>query len=48
VAQSRIDHCQAGSKDQGLLPSAELEELCRLRKENRELRRETVFQNGVN
>jgi transposase-like protein len=43
VRQARIDHGQAGSKVQGLLTTAEREELNRLRKENRELRREKDF-----
>ncbi len=40
VRQSRIDHGQAGSKDQDLLTRVEREELNWLPKETRELRRE--------
>lgn len=43
VRQARIDRGQPGSKDQGLLTSEERAELNRLRKENRELRREKDF-----
>jgi len=43
VRQARIDRGQAGSMDQGLLTSEESAELNRLRKENRELRREKNF-----
>ncbi len=43
VRQARIDLGQPGSKDQGLLTSEERAELNRLRKENRELRREKDF-----
>ena len=40
VRQARLDRGQAGPRDQGLLTSEERAELNRLRKENRELRRE--------
>jgi transposase-like protein len=40
VHQARVDRGQASSRDQGLLTSEERTELNRLRKENRELRRE--------
>ncbi|SBO42648.1 transposase [Cyanobium sp. NIES-981] len=43
VRQARIDRGQAGPRDQGLLSSEERAELNRLRKENRELRREKEF-----
>lgn len=43
VRQARIDRSQSGPKDQGLLSSEERAELNRLRKENRELRREKDF-----
>jgi transposase len=43
VRQSRIDRGRAGPRDQGLLTSEERAELNRLRKENRELRREKDF-----
>ena len=43
VRQARIDSGQAGPRDQGLLSSEERAELNRLRKENRELRREKDF-----
>jgi len=43
VRQARIDRGQSGPKDQGLLTSEERAELNRLRKENRELRRERIF-----
>ncbi|NQV11110.1 MAG: transposase [Cyanobacteria bacterium] len=43
VRQARIDRGQAGTRDQGLLTSEERAELSRLRKENRELRREKDF-----
>ena len=43
VRQARIDRGQASSRDQGLLTSEERAELNRLRKENRELRREKDF-----
>jgi transposase-like protein len=43
VRQARIDRGQPGSKDHGLLTSEERAELNRLRKENRELRREKDF-----
>ena len=43
VRQARIDRGQAGPRDQGLLSSEERAELNRLRKENRELRREKDF-----
>ena len=43
VRQARIDRGQAGPRDQGLLTSEERAELNRLRKENRELRREKDF-----
>jgi transposase-like protein len=40
VRQTRIDCGQAGPREQGLLTSEERAELNRLRRENRELRRE--------
>ena len=43
VRQARIDRGQSGPKDHGLLSSEERAELNRLRKENRELRREQDF-----
>ena len=43
VRQARIDRGQAGPRDEGLLSSEERAELNRLRKENRELRREKDF-----
>ena len=43
VRQARIDLGQATPRDQGLLTSEERAELNRLRKENRELRREKDF-----
>jgi transposase-like protein len=43
VRQARIDRSQPGPKDQGLLNTEERAELNRLRKENRELRREKDF-----
>ena len=43
VRQASIDRGQAGPRDQGLLSSEERAELNRLRKENRELRREKDF-----
>ena len=43
VRQARLDRGQAGPRDQGLLTSEERAELIRLRKENRELRREKDF-----
>ena len=43
VRQSRVDRGQAGPRHQGLLNSDERAELNRLRKENRELRREKDF-----
>ena len=43
VRQARIDRGQSGPKDQGMLTSEERAELNRLRKENRELRREKDF-----
>jgi transposase-like protein len=43
VRQARIDRGEALPVDHGLLNSAEREELSRLRKENRELRREKDF-----
>ena len=43
VRQARIDLGQAAPRDQGLLTSEERAELNRLRKENRELRREKDF-----
>jgi len=43
VRQARIDRGQAGPHDQGLLSTEERTELNRLRKENRELRREKDF-----
>ena len=43
VRQTRIDCGQSGPKGQGLLTSEERAELNRLRKENRELRREKDF-----
>jgi len=43
VRQARIDLGQAALRDQGLLTSEERAELNRLRKENRELRREKDF-----
>ena len=43
VRQGRIDRGQAGPRDQGLLRSEERAEANRLRKENRELRREKDF-----
>jgi transposase-like protein len=43
VRLARIDRGQSGPKDQGLLTSEERAELNRLRKENRELRREKDF-----
>lgn len=43
VRQARIDRGQPGPRDQGLLTSEERSELGRLRKENRELRREKDF-----
>ena len=43
VRQARIDRGQGGARDQGLLTTEERTELNRLRKENRELRREKDF-----
>ena len=43
MRQARIDRGQSGPKDQGLLTSEERAELNRLRKANRELRREKDF-----
>jgi len=43
LRQARIDRGQSGPNDQGLLSSEERAELNRLRKENRELRREKDF-----
>ena len=43
VRQARVDRGQACSRDQDLLTSEERAELNRLRKENRELRREKDF-----
>ncbi len=43
VRQARVDRGQAGPRDEGLLSSEERAELNRLRKENRELRREKDF-----
>jgi transposase-like protein len=43
VRQARIDSGQAGPRDHGILTSEERTELTRLRKENRELRREKDF-----
>jgi transposase-like protein len=43
VRQARVDRGQGSSRDQGLLTSEERAELNRLRKENRELRREKDF-----
>jgi transposase-like protein len=43
VRQARVDRGQASSRDQVLLTSEERAELNRLRKENRELRREKDF-----
>ncbi len=43
VRQARIDRGDPGPRDQGLLTSEERAELNRLRKENRELRREKDF-----
>ena len=43
VRQARIDRGEATPIDRGLLTTAEREELNRLRKENRELRREKDF-----
>ncbi|MFM7551132.1 MAG: transposase [Cyanobacteriota bacterium] len=43
VRQARIDRGHAAPRDQGLLTSEERAELNRLRKENRELRREKDF-----
>jgi transposase-like protein len=43
VRQARIDRGQPGPKEQGLLSSEERAELNRLRKENREIRREKDF-----
>ena len=43
VRQARLDRGQACPRDQGLLTSEERAELNRLRKENRELRREKDF-----
>ncbi|WP_411868834.1 transposase [Vulcanococcus limneticus] len=43
VWQARIDRGQAGARDQGLLTSEARAELNRLRKDNRELRREKDF-----
>jgi transposase-like protein len=43
VRQAWIDRGQAGPRGQGLLSSEERAELNRLRKENRELRREKDF-----
>jgi transposase len=43
VRQARIDRGDAGPRDQDLLTSEERAELNRLRKENRELRREKDF-----
>jgi transposase-like protein len=43
VRQARIDRGQAAPGDHGLLTSEERAELHRLRKENRELRREKDF-----
>ena len=43
LRQSRIDQASTSPRDQGLLTSEERAELNRLRKENRELRREKDF-----
>lgn len=43
VRQARFDSGQRGPRDQGLLTSEERDELNRLRKENRELRRGKDF-----
>jgi transposase-like protein len=43
VRQARLDRGQAGPRAQGLLTTEERTELNRLRKENRELRREKDF-----
>ena len=43
VRQARMDRGVAGPRDQGLLTSEERAALNRLRKENRELRREKDF-----
>ena len=43
LRQSRIDQGSTSPRDQGLLTSEERTELNRLRKENRELRREKDF-----
>jgi transposase-like protein len=43
VRQARLDRGQGGARDQGLLTTEERTELNRLRKENRELRREKDF-----
>jgi len=43
VRQARIDRGQAGPRAPGLLSSEERAELSRLRKDNRELRREKDF-----
>ncbi len=43
LRQSRIDQGSTSPRDQGLLTSEERSELNRLRKENRELRREKDF-----
>ncbi len=43
VRQARIDRGQGGARDQGVLTTEERTELNRLRKENRELRREKDF-----
>lgn len=43
MQQARLVQGQAGSKDQGLLTTDEQEELKRLSKENRKLRREKDF-----
>jgi len=43
LRQSRIDQVSTNPRDQGLLTSEERAELNRLRKENRELRREKDF-----
>jgi|GEM_PF-4440694 len=45
VRQARIDSGQAAPRDHGILTSEERDELNRLRKENRELRREKDFCN---
>ena len=43
VRQAHVDRGQSGPRDQGLLTSEERAELNRLRKENRELRKEMDF-----